>query len=465
LKRVFLAASVAASGLISVAPYAAHAASPPSLTVVTPAAGSLTAGQLFTVTVNMNTNSTPITGWQFGLSYDPTIVELDNGAGAAIVAGNNLPNAFTFGSPSWLDTYPAPNGSAGSVAMKLTALGTVQIGGQALSGQNSGTGSTGASPPTLANFQFKALANGTSPFTITSPKITDVNAVAIAGVTITPTSPSITVGPVTAPNLVIQNATTVSPTSPAGNTFNVTFVVANTGNIASAAGSATVAITAGATPASASIAVPAIAAGANSGTLTTVGNGGPFTLNSGATLAQVTITDGSASATTAYSFSAYSSTGNTNIDGSIAGTLVLTPPSDVTNFVLTANQNNTVTTGSPMVVKSNLTSFSVTVAGTNNGFLSEYTAGAYVTGGKQLHNQLQVKAVATPAGGNTSQATLQSITGTPASFVAGTLSGQDPANGAVFATTFNQYVGFNDPSVAAPHTYHEQVTFAAAGTF
>src|SRR5258708_6161832 len=172
LKRAFLAASVAASGLISVAPYAAHAASPPSLTVVTPAAGSLTAGQLFTVTVNMNTNSTPITGWQFGLTYDPTIVELDNGAGAAIAVGNNLPNAFTYGNPSWLDTFPAPNGSAGPVSMKLTALGTVQFGGQALSGQNPGTGSTGASPPALATFQFKGLANGTSPFTLTSPKIT-----------------------------------------------------------------------------------------------------------------------------------------------------------------------------------------------------------------------------------------------------------------------------------------------------
>jgi hypothetical protein len=467
LKRTFLAGAVALSGVLSVAPFAAHAAGPPSLTVNVPAAGSIAIGQTFPVTIDLNSNSTPITGWQFGFTYDPALVELDNGSGVAVAVAGNLPMAYTYGAApaDWLDTFAGTSGgAAGGVAMKLTALGTVQFGGQSLSGQAAGTGSNGNSPPHLANFQFKALANGVSPFTLANLKVTDVNAAAIAGVTVTPTSPSMTVGPVNAANLVIANATTVSPTTPAGNTFNVTFSVNNTGTLASAAGSATVSIT-GATPATATVPVPAVAAGGTSGTLTTVANGGPFTLSSGSTLANVTITDGTASATTAYSFAAYTATGNTQVDGNIAAILQLTPPSDVTNFVLTPNVNNAVTTTTPLVIKSNLTSFSVTVSGTNNGFLSEYNAGAYVTGGKVLHNPLQVKGIAVPAAGNTSQATFQNITGTPTSYVSGQLAGQDPANGAQWTTSFNQFVGFNDPSVAAPHTYHETVTFAAAGTF
>ena len=70
-----------------------------------------------------------------------------------------------------------------------------------------------------------------------------------------------------------------------------------------------------------------------------------------------------------------------------------------------------------MNVQSNLTSFTVSVSGTNDGFLTEFDGTAYTAGGKKLLNRLQVGAVATPATGN-SGAAAQNITGTPSGYVA-----------------------------------------------
>jgi hypothetical protein len=127
----------------------------------------------------------------------------------------------------------------------------------------------------------------------------------------------------------------------------------------------------------------------------------------------------------------------------------------------------TTTSTGTLNVLSNLTSFQVNISGDNNGFLTEATGTppTYVTTPKQLTHPLQMSATATPSTGNTGTSGLQTVTGTPTLFVSGTLPGQDPVNGANFATTFSQQTVQSDPSVASPHQYYEVVTFAAAGVF
>lgn len=462
IKRALFVGAVALGGLLPAAVPAAHAATPPQFVVSMPS--SVPVGGAFDMTVALNTYGTPVTAWQFGFTYDPAVLTI------ATTSATTPPNVGTIS--NYVSNAATTLGaSAGNVAFKLTAdglttsPGNVQKGGQALSGQAAGTGFTDDGTGVLVTFHFtgNAGANAITALNFNNLKVTDVNAVAIAGVTVSPATPSITVGTPPAPKLAIKNQTTAAVTG-APTQFNVSFLVDNTaGTAASTAGTATVSVTnAGATPASASVAVPAINAGASSATL----SAGPFTLASGQTLAQLSIAlPGASSVTTAYSYSAYASQGSTNIDATTAGVLKLTPPSDLTGLALVPNKTNTATSTTPMNVQSNLTSFTVTVSGTNNGFLAEYDGTAYVPAGKKLNNPLQVSSVATPVSGNTVPAAPQSITGTPSNYVAGVLAGQDAANGATFATTFSQFVGFNDPSVVAPRSYHETVTFAAAGAF
>ena len=460
-KRALFVGAVALGGILPAAVPAAHAATPPQFVVTMPS--SIPVGGAFDMSVSLNTFGAQVTAWQFGFTYDPTVLSIQTGVGTP-------PNVGTF--TSYVANQATPLGaSAGNVNFKLTTDGTttspgnVQKGGQALSGQPAGTGFTadGTAASTLVTFHFTGQAgqNAITALSFNSLKVTDATATAIAGVTVSPASPSITVGTPPAPKLAINSQTT-SAVSGTPTSYNVSFVVDNTaGTAASTAGSATVTVT-NATPASASVAVPAIAAGAKSAALTA----GPFALSSGQTLSNVSIAfDSAPTVTTAYSYSAYASQGTTNIDGTTAGILKLTPPSDITGFALVPNKTNTATSATPMNVQSNLTSFSVSISGTNDGFLSEYDGAAYVTGGKKLNNRLQVVSTAAPVAGNTVPSAPQSITGTAANYLSGLLSGQDPSTGATFATTFSQFVGFNDPSVVAPHSYHETVTFAAAGTF
>jgi hypothetical protein len=90
LKRDLISAAIVVIGVVPAAPLAAHPASSPALTIVTPATGTLGVGQTFTLQVNLNTNTLPITSRQFGFTYDPTIVQLLNGSGSAVNVGDNL---------------------------------------------------------------------------------------------------------------------------------------------------------------------------------------------------------------------------------------------------------------------------------------------------------------------------------------------------------------------------------------
>jgi hypothetical protein len=419
------AAQAAPVGSISFSPSTSNVPSVPAPPTQAPT---------FTVDVMASASTTAVFGWQFGFTYDPAKLSVTaiNMSDEFLTAGGN-----TFHNPCDFTT------TAGTVVGCASALTSP-----------SATGVTAAGR--LMQVTFRPIANGSAPLTIT-PGSTGSFFSGAGGVTLATTlnNGAVNVGPVAAANLAIQNATTVATATPAGASFNVTFTVANTGTAAAPAGSATVAVS-NATPATQAVPVAAINAGANSGTLTA----GPFTLTSGSTLAQVTITDGSATGSTAYSFAAFNSTGTTALTATLAGFITLTAPPAVSNFALAVGPNTFGGTGNTLNVKSNLSSYSVTVAGDNGGQFTEFDPGtsAYVAppAGAQLANMLHVLT------GSVNVA----LSGAAQPFVSNTRPNYAPSGaGDNYTITYNQLVTGNDAPVNPPHTYREVVTWAAAGVF
>jgi hypothetical protein len=191
LKRALLATTLAASCLLSVAPSATHASTVPEFDISLPT--QVAVGSSVNMTVALNTNTVQVTGWQFGFDYDPTLLQIST--------TNSLtpPTVGTF-STYFSDQAALLGASSTNINFKLTqdgattSPGHVQAGGEALIGENQGTGVVGTSSSVVVTFTFTGLANGVAPITFKSFKVTDVNAVSIPGVTINPPLPAVTVG-------------------------------------------------------------------------------------------------------------------------------------------------------------------------------------------------------------------------------------------------------------------------------
>jgi len=386
----------------------------------------------FTVDVVASTTTAAVSGWQFGFTYDSSKV---------MVTAINESDEFLSTTGNTTFKNPCNFATAGTVSGCASAL---------ISGNPSSAGGR------MMTITFQSVANGSTPLTIT-PGATGSFFSGAGGVTLATTlnNGTINVGPVAAANLVIQNATTVATTSPAGASFNVTFTVANTGNADAPASTANVAV-GNATPATAQVPVALLTAGANSGTLTA----GPFTLATGQTLAQVTITDGTATASTAYSFSSFNSTGSTELTASLAAFITLTAPPAVSNTALSVGANTFGGTGNTLNVKTNLSSYSVTIAGDNAGKFTEFDPGtsAYLTppSGAQLANALHVLTSAID----------KTLSGTAQPFVSNTRANYAPGGGGDnYTISYTQQVTGTDAAVNPPHTYRQVVTWAAAGIF
>jgi hypothetical protein len=445
LKRAVLSVTLAASMLTSVLTAAPAMAAGTAALTFNPSSTTVGVGATFSVPVMVNISGGSSLGDQFGVTYDPNVLTLNSVTDGTFYSGyaSGVSGCSSINANPW---FPP------------TSPGTTQVGADSLLGAACGAGATGTGTLATLSFTGKAGVNAITAlsFTGVSPTGTQINGIT----TVTVTSLSITVGTPPAPKLTISNQTTTA-VSGTPTQFNLSFQVNNTGTANSTATTAAVAVT-GATPTSASVNVAAINFGANSGAL----SAGPFTLNSGSTLANVTITvdaagttGGPATATTAYQYSAISANGNTTLSANLAATLILTAPANLANLVLTPGQTNTYPDGN-LNVKSNV-NYSVTVAdatAANNGHFTEYNPGTgmFVPGGAQLIQALQIQSP---------PAALITISGAPQAYVSGLAANQDPNIGANFPTTFSQYVGFNDKPVKAPDVYYEIVVFAASGTF
>jgi hypothetical protein len=172
------------------APAATHAATVPEFDVTMPALVAV--GSSFNMTVALNTNTVPVTSWEFGFDYDPTLLQIATGVGSPPVVG-------TF-STFFSDQANLLGASTSNVNFKLTqdgittSPGHVQPGGQVLLGQGQGQGIVGTSSSIVMTFTFTGLANGVAPITFHNLVMTDVNALSIPGITVNPATPSITVG-------------------------------------------------------------------------------------------------------------------------------------------------------------------------------------------------------------------------------------------------------------------------------
>jgi hypothetical protein len=424
----------AASGTISI--------SPATTSVATVAAGA---------TINVDVmgagdGTTPIRGWQIAASWNPAVVTL--------TTVNYTDELLNGGKPTGASIF----NQAGTID---NTAGTLGIGGDTYLGGTGGPTGSGR----LAQLVFHAVANGTTAITLT-PGASTGSILVGPGTpnpyTTTLNNGTINVGPVPGPDLKPINAAThADSTDPTK--FTVTFNVQNIGNQDAVASVASVAVT-GATPASATVNVPALAQGVTSAQLTSP----TFTLASGSTLANVTITadsthvvtgnkNTSPTTTTSYQHAALNSTGTTPIDATLAGFLQLTAPGAVTGFTLTAGKINTESghANDVLNVKANV-DWNVTVSGDNNGKLTEFDGTSYVTPGAQLINALGVRFDSQPD---------VNLSGSAQAFVSGTRAGSDPNIGNNYGVAYDQFVGYNDTPVNAPHDYHIVVTWAASGTF
>jgi hypothetical protein len=431
LKRILLVTGLLAS-LIGPATTIFAAPAGTAVVSVSPASQTVPLGGNFSVTVTVDAGS-PTLGFQFGVDFDPTKVAVDT-----ITRGNFLDNyVTTIGNGAFVFAQPWTIDNTG---------GHIAVGGAAIINGGTNPGPTGTG--NLATINLHALnANGSTSLTLTGATVN-------GNTTVTINNGSVVTGSVPLPLLQIMNAATVAQTDPTK--FNVTFAVKNAGTQDYPGGDAATVTVTGAAPATATVNLPAIAAGATSASL----SAGPFTLSG--TLSNVTISStngrgGTATATTAYQHSALSSNGQTPIDAQLAATLTLTPPGAETT-TLTAGIHNKFGGASPkdvLNIKANV-DWQTTLSGENGGKLTEFDGTAYTTGGAQLTNALVT------SGGDAPTLT---VSGSPQTFVANTRANSDPANGNDYTVAYDQLVGFNDAPVNAPHSYHIVLTWTANGTF
>lgn len=360
---------------------------------------------------------------------------------------------------------------------------------QGLLGGTGGPTGTG----TLVTITFSALAagnNSTTSITMVNYGLADVNAHPLNP---TINSENLTIGTPPLPDLTVSNVAvnvvhsgTVQATDPT--TYNVSFQVNNIGTLAAGASTAYVTVNGGSPI---SVATAAIAAGANSGTLTTStiiydGASDSIVVTADATNVVIESNESNNTASTSFYFSYPVAGQKTDVYGDIVGTLSFTQPASI-------NMGNSLAIGpnsqtSSVNVISNQTwtltaqGLAPTVSGDANANadagkmtkLTGTTYNAYI----KLSNQLQVgtsNGYLTPfqTGPSTfvtpSNAVL-ALTGTAQTLAVGIPQGQQTASnglsslGETRTLSFGQTVLASDPALVNGSEYDITVNFQISAT-
>jgi hypothetical protein len=436
LKRLVLAGTVVASMLVSALTAAPAAAATTGSLTFTPTSSSFGVGATFSVPITINVAGGSSGGDQFGVTFDSTVLTLNSVTDGTFYSSyaSGISGCTYFNQP-WTP---------------ITASASA-VGGDSFLGTACGAGPTGSGLAATLNFTAKAGVNALTTVNFTAVNSTGTQILGATTVTVTPIT--LTIGTPPAPHLAVTGATT---TAVSGNPtqFNVSYAVANTGTAAAdnSTHTLTVVVTTGSTTLSTDTFTLPLAASTSTATKTD----GPFTLSG--TLESITITadsagtaGGPATGTTAYQYSALSSSGNTTLNATFGAFITLTAPPSLNSLVLNVGPNSYP--DGNLGVSSNV-NFQVTADGTNNGFFAQWSGSAFLSPLVTLINALVVQ----------SGATNLTLSGVPQNFVSGTSTGE-PAGGYAYPITFSQTVAINDAPVKAPNTYNNVVTFAATGSF
>jgi hypothetical protein len=432
-----LIASMVGSAL-SAAP--AAAASGSATLSFNPSSSSFAVGATFSVPVAINVTGGNTNGVQFGVTYDPNVLTLNSASDGTYFSSyaSGISGCSEFNQP-W-----GPSSTAGAST----------VGADSLLGTSCGAGPTGSGTMATFNFTAKAGVNALTALNFTALSQTGTVVSGVSTTTLTPIT--LTIGTPPAPKLAVTGASTAA-VSGTPTEFNVSYAVANNGTAAAdnSTHTLTVTVVSGSTTLSTDTFTLPLAVGASTSTKTD----GPFTLSG--SLETITITadpsgsaGGPATATTAYQYSALSSSGNTQITATYGAFITLTAPANITSFTLTPGTNQDPDGNLGVAANVN---FQVTADGTNNGHFAEYNGTAFVSGGPSLLNALVIQP-------NNASAQDLTLSGTPQNLVAGTVAAE-PSTGYQFPIDFIQTVGDNDVPVNAPNVYYQVVTFNAAGSF
>jgi hypothetical protein len=200
-----------------------------TLSIATPT-GTVSAGQTVTLNV-MISSDVPVIGAQFGLTFDPTLVQI-----TSVVDGTYFSNFTAASGGSTLD-FPGwtPDNTHGSVSVSSIAL----------LGAPSGQGPTGSG--VLATITLNTVANGLATLTFTQPVVESPNAAQEAAPisNLVVTNGELQIGPAS-PTAIVSSTSTASPTvtpTVTGTPPTSTPTVTGTPPTATPTGTATVTVT------------------------------------------------------------------------------------------------------------------------------------------------------------------------------------------------------------------------------
>ncbi|HJT38023.1 MAG TPA: hypothetical protein VJ818_06325 [Actinomycetota bacterium] len=136
------------------------------------------------------------------------------------------------------------------------------------------------------------------------------------------------------------------------------------------------------------------------------------------------------------------------------------PTGTVSGWTLSSSGTSQIS-GGTLTVSSLLSSYTVTVQG-DKAKMSEYSSGAYVTGGKTLSNALHVITSRTggsgvSCNGQGTNATVSTTATTVASGPGGLLCSD------IYSVTLSQATSITDSALATGHTYHIVLTYTLSG--
>ena len=464
-----IAASLVAGMLVAATTSVAAACTETML--FTPASQTVTNGAS-TITVTLEANTDAATrGWGTDIHFDATKLQETN-----IAYGTTF---YTSAYGTRYDNTATVNNTTGVIS----GLAQGMLGG---TGGPTGTG-------TLVTVTFSALAagnNSTTSITMVNPGLSDVNAQPLNPTTntenltiVTPPLPALPVSNVT---VNVVHTGTVQATDPT--TFNVSFQVNNIGTLAAGASTAYVTVNSGSPI---PVATAAIAAGANSGILTSStitydGASDAIVVTADATNVVIESNESNNTASTSYYFSYPLAGQQTDVYGDIVGSLSFTQPATINLGSSLAIGPNTV--NSTVNVISNQTwtitaqGLAQTVAGDANanvdaGKMTKKTGTTYnpyiklqaqlavgTNGGYLTPFQTGPSSYATPS--NTSL----NLTGTQQVLAIGIPQGQITSSNGLSSLgetrnlIFQQYVLASDPALASPAYYDIPVNFQATAT-
>jgi len=375
-------------------------------------------GATITVPILISSDVTqPTRGYQFDLAFDPSRLQAqsvsDGGFLTSVAGHGNL----QVGNTPTID----------NVGGHILGASWILTGGD-------GHGPTGSG--TLANVVFTVPAgapNGKAILTLSNVIISNESGSAQYPTTLN--TKWVQVGPGPVLGLAIGFTPHI-----ATSTFDVNVTVSNTGGSPSDPDTLALSLT-NASPASGSISVPSIAAGANQ----------TFSLNgvslTGST-STVTATLQNFGTSKQATYSPVSSSGQTKVDANFGAFLQITPSAQVTFGSLQLGQNSI---SGNLNVKCNGGYEVDAYDNEPNGFyMTEYTGSAY--GSRKLSSALTVWANGFPAG---------VTAGSPVVLLTGGVAGQHDDTGQDFPLTYYQPLHYVDPLLPAGETYHTMITFNA----